>query len=120
MAEYEGWLPSGQSSQNNEKPSVSYRNHNPGNLRYSIFQLGIRDNFAYFYNDTTGMFAMRYDIMCKCQGKTVTGLSGESTLRQLIAKYANVKEEALDNYFQFVIKQCGFGSDIKLKEMLKQ
>jgi len=119
MVEFEGWHPGGISGGQGGVSSVSYRNHNPGNLRYSIFQLGKRDGFAFFYNDATGLFAMRYDIMRKCQGKTRTGLTGESTLKELIKVYSAAEGEALNNYVNFVCDKIGENPDLKIKELIK-
>jgi hypothetical protein len=119
MADFEGWHPGGISGGQGGAQSVAYRNHNPGNLRYSIFQLGIRDGFAFFYNDATGMFAMRFDIMRKCQGKTVTKLNGESTLADLIEVYSAEKGQKLINYTNFVVEKTGFKPEMKLKELVK-
>ena len=119
MTEFEGWHPGGISGGQAGISSVSYRNHNPGNLRYSIFQLGQRDSFAYFYNDATGLFAMQYDIMRKCQGKTVTKLTGESILAELIQVYSAARNEALANYVDFVCERTGFSPEMKLKELIK-
>jgi hypothetical protein len=119
MTEFEGWHPGGMSGGQAGDPSVSYRNHNPGNLRYSIFQLGERDGFSYFYNDATGLFAMRYDIMCKCQGKTQTTLNGESILADLIKIYSASEGEQLNNYVKFVCERTGLKPETKLKELIE-
>jgi len=115
MAEFEGWHPGGISSNQGGDPSASYRNHNPGNLRWSLFQLGQRKGFAYFQDDATGMFAMRFDVMWKCQGKTSLGLTGESTLTDLIKIYAAASGETLNNYVNFICDRTGFKPDTKLK-----
>ena len=119
MVDFEGWHPGGMSGGQAGTPSVSYRNHNPGNLRYSIFQLGKRDGFAYFYNDATGLFAMRFDIMQKCKGRTVTKLTGESTLEELIKVYSASEGIPLNNYVNFVCEQTGFKPEMKLKELIR-
>jgi len=119
MAEYEGWSPVSNPAAKAGGPSVSYRNHNPGNLRSSIFQLGVRDGFAVFYNDATGMFAMRYDIMMKCQGKTKTKLTGESTLKDLIGVWSAGSLEAVTRYTAFVCLRTGFTPQMKLREIIK-
>ena len=119
MLEFEGWHPGGISGGQAGIPSVSYRNHNPGNLRYSIFQVGECDGFAFFYDDNTGLFAMRYDIIRKCQGKTITSLTGESTLVDLIYIYSTAKDDALNNYVEFVCGRTGFTPDMKIGELIK-
>jgi len=119
MAEYEGWSPLNNPLSLNGGPSVSYRNHNPGNLRSSIFQLGVRDGFAVFYNDATGFFAMCYDIMMKAQGKTSTGLNGNSTIRDLIAKWSAGTPETVERYTAFVCSRTGLTPDTKLEKLLK-
>lgn len=118
MAEFEGWYPPFKSGIVKGKPSVSYRNHNPGNLRSSIFALGVRDGFAYFYNDDIGMFALYFDIMRKAQGKTVTKLNGESTIAELIKVYSTSYGSTLKNYVKFVSSRTGLSSKTKLKTLL--
>lgn len=119
MAEHEGWAPDKHPAAKDGGPSVAYRNHNPGNLRSSIFALGVRDGFAFFYNDATGMFAMRYDLMCKCQGKTRTTLNPDSILADLIKVYSASEGEALDRYIQFVVAKTGLSADTKLGDLIK-
>ena len=119
MAEFEGWKPDGNFEKLAKFPSVAYRNHNPGNLRSSIFALGTRDGFAYFLNDATGMFAMQFDIMQKAKGQTVTTLTGFSTISDLIHTYACVAGEALDNYVKYVCSMTGFEPFTQLKEIIK-
>lgn len=119
MSEYEGWSPLKNQLSFGGGPSVAYRNHNPGNLRSSIFQLGVRDGFAVFYNDATGFFAMCYDIMMKAQGKTSTGLNGNSTIRELIAKWSAGTPEAVDKYTAFVCSRTGLTPETKLEKLIK-
>lgn len=118
MAEFEGWKPNGDFSHPAKYPSVAYRNHNPGNLRKSIFQLGVRDEFAFFQNDSVGMFAMQYDIMQKCKGQTVTTLTGFSTISDLIKIYSCAEGEALQNYITHVCKMTGFEPFLQLKDII--
>lgn len=119
MSEHEGWSPIANPSAKAGGPSVAYRNHNPGNLRNSIFQLGVRDGFSVFFNDATGFFAMQYDIMMKCQGKTRTGLTGESSLADLIKTWSASEGEALQNYIFFVCQRTGFTPEMKIKKILE-
>lgn len=119
IAEYEGWLPLKNELSIGGGPSVAYRNHNPGNLRSSIFALGVRDGFAVFYNDATGLFAMCVDIMNKALGKTSTGLNGNSTIRELIAKWSAGTPEAVEKYTAFVCSRTGLTPDTKLEKLIK-
>jgi hypothetical protein len=119
MAEYEGWQPVQGTTTGPQIPSVAYRNHNPGNLRSSIFALGVRDGFAVFYNDATGFFAMMYDIFMKAQGKTSTGLNGKSTLRDLIRVWSAGTPEAVDRYITFVCLRTGLSAKTLLEELIK-
>lgn len=86
MAYHEGW----QSPLDTKTPggSRAFRNHNPGNLRSSIFASGEQDGYAVFKNDHIGWIALHYDILKKARGETSTGLNGKSTIRELIFKYA--------------------------------
>ena len=119
MAEYEGWAPDKHPSAKGGGPSVAYRNHNPGNLRSSIFALGVRDDFAFFYNDATGLFAMMYDLMCKCQGKTRTTLNPDSMLQELIQIYSASEGDALKKYVDFVCSRTGLAPEMKIGELIK-
>lgn len=119
MAEFEGWKPDGNFEKSAKFPSVAYRNHNPGNLRSSVFALGERDGFAFFISDMVGMFAMQYDIMQKARGKTVTTLTGNSTIADLISIYACVKDEALQNYLNHITARTGFDQFMQLKDIIK-
>lgn len=119
MAEVEGWKPDGEFDKLAKFPSVAYRNHNPGNLRSSPLALGVRDEFAYFLNDTVGMFAMQWDIMKKCKGETVTTLSGDSVIGQLIQIYSASEGDVLENYVKRVCEMTGFDTFTQLKEIIK-
>jgi len=119
MAEFEGWKPDGEFSKPVFFPSVAYRNHNPGNLRLSPFQLGVRDTFAFFLNDNVGMFAMQWDIMKKCKGETSSTLTGNSTISDLIQIYSACEGEELGNYIVHVTKATGFDPFMQLKDIIK-
>ena len=120
MAEFEGWDPSGQKFNTGEKPSVAYRNHNPGNLRSSIFEMGKRDGFAFFLSDFVGYFALQYDIMQKCRGKTITRLNGESTLHDLVRVYSGENLEVVENYVSHIEKRTGFSRTTKLETFITE
>lgn len=119
IVEFEGWLPGRYTPRVSEAASVSYRNHNPGNLRTSPFSLGERDEFAYFLNDDVGFFALMWDLWKKAKGETSTVLNGEASLALLIEVYSNETGEILENYIRFAIQKTGMTRDTKLKELLK-
>jgi len=119
MAEAEGWKANGEFDKQAKFPSVSYRNHNPGNLRSSPFALGVRDGFAYFLNYQVGMFAMQYDIMKKCKGETQTTLTGDSTIYDLIAIYTSALDIELQTYLNLVCTRTGVEPFSRLKEIIK-
>lgn len=118
IVEHEGWSPQNSLQNVQTMPSVSYRNHNGGNLRASPFALGTRDGFAFFVDDNTGFFALVWDLWKKCNGQTSTGLTGESLLCDLIAKYAPPAENDTQAYIQAVGKATGFLPTKPLKEFV--
>lgn len=118
MKTHEGWLPVG--SQEAPSGSRSYRNHNPGNLRRSPFAYLIEDNFAVFESDELGIFAFIWDIYNKCTGNTTTGLNGESSIRDLIFKWAPPTDNNnSQRYVEAVCRMTGYLETMKLKELLK-
>lgn len=73
------------------KNSRSWRNNNPGNLRGTPLKIGAYlddDNYLKFPDYHSGMYAMLFDLHCKCFGKTSTGLGPDSSLGELIHAYA--------------------------------
>lgn len=119
IAEHEGWNPMTGGGANGTEPTVAYRNHNPGNLRSSVFEVGKRDGFAVFLNDQVGFAALVFDIWSKAQGKTVTKLNGASTLRDLVYVWAPPHENDTENYIKFVEMRTGLASTTTLGELIR-
>ena len=119
IALYEGWEPDNSVASVPEAGSASYRNHNPGNLRSSPFQLGERGGFAYFYNDDIGFSALLYDLWIKAKGKSTTGLKATSTIREFIFKYAPPVENDSEAYLAFILQQTGFAENLQLGQLLE-
>jgi len=117
---HEGWKPMQESRISGSEPSVSYRNHNPGNLRYSPFMVGERDGFAVFISDDVGFMALVWDIWSKCKGKTSSGLNGDSTLAAVISVYAPRTENDTDAYIDCILHRTGFARSTKLGDLVKQ
>jgi hypothetical protein len=60
IKEFEGWYPN----------SRSYRNNNPGNLRYSKFQAGTEDNFSYFETYEEGWNGLLFQLRIAADGRS--------------------------------------------------
>jgi len=104
----EGWIP--------EIASLSFRNHNPGNLKSSPFALGTHDGFAYFLNDSVGFFSLMWDLAKKCRGETRTKLNGQATLEELVRVFsAETEPIKLSSYLSIVIRVTGKGRNTKLE-----
>lgn len=117
MAEHEGWgMPSPGKPNGGTR---AYRHHNPGNLRRSIFQHSVIDDFAVFPSDHIGWVAFEYDIMQKAKGNTITGLNGESTIADLLYKWAPPADNNdTEAYIKSVEQKSGLPRTTKLKELL--
>jgi len=118
MTEQEGWFPIGVP----EFPagSRSFRNHNPLNLRTSPFMYKQDDGFAVFKNDTEGLNAAIWDIGQKARGLSATGLTGLSTLKDLIDIWAPTSDGNDPNsYLTNVCLMTGFKPDMPLNALLE-
>ena len=111
---HEGWRPG----------SRSYRNCNPGNLRWSKFEdshegdWSTGDRYSIFRSIGAGFTALRYDLMCKATGKTSAwhdadkdgvkdqgeGLTPDDTLSELFKVYA--PEEDQNDPTSYAIQAC--------------
>lgn len=120
MSSFEGWNPMKGSTPLSRTPTLSYRNHNPGNLRRSPFQAGQRDGFAVFHNDVLGFFALCWDINAKATGNTSTGLTGESTIEEFIHVWAPPSENNTGTYVEFVEKHSRIPRTTKLKDLVAE
>ena len=94
---FEGW--------HTNPPSRSYRNNNPGNLRWSKFaNPESSDGFATFYDYFSGFRALLYDLHCKCTGKTSTNLGPNSSILDLITAYAPAEDDNVPmDYTYYVV-----------------
>jgi hypothetical protein len=108
IMKFEGWAPG----------SKSYRNRNPGNLEDS------NGNYHVFQSLVEGYSALLSDLRAKFQGKTKTGLGPDSTLIQLMMKYApptdnNPTQAYTDFICGWVTKALGITvtQDTPLKEL---
>ena len=117
MAEHEGWFAPGDRA--STAASRSFRNHNPLNLRYSPFQYSSDEGYSVFRDCIDGFRAAEWDIMMKAQGKTSTGLHGDSSLRDLIETWAPIEDgNDPDAYLKHVCAMTGFEPSMTLKTLL--
>ena len=116
IIKHEGWLPANEERKFNG--SRSFRNNNPGNLRSSPFENGKDGGYSTFTNVDIGRKALVWDLKKKSIGETSTGLSGESTLADLIRVYAPVSDgNKTDAYIQAVMTATGLRHDKKIGEI---
>ena len=116
IAEKEGWMSA--LERPSTKGSRSYRNHNPGNLRHSPFQIGVIEGYAIFKSDMDGFAALIWDLRQKSIGNTSTGLTPDATLRDLIevwAPYTDLNDT--DKYIADVVQMTGFKETDRLKDI---
>lgn len=120
ISEYEGWSPYATASSGARPGSVSYRNHNPGNLRSSPFQAGERDGFAVFFDDHVGFMALCYDLWIKASGRSQTGLQASDTIARLFEVYAPPVENDTKAYTDFIVARTGYASEMTLADLLTE
>ena len=111
IQESEGWVAG----------SRSYRNHNPGNLKYAG-QAGTtgpdKEGFCVFINDQLGFHALVRQLGIACAGQS-KAYSPDMTLKDFTIKYAQPKsEQALENYLKPIISRLGVPSDIQIKNIV--
>ena len=89
--------------------TASWRNNNPGNLRYSKFQTGTSaSGFAIFPDYKTGLHALWYDLYLKCTGGSRLKLGPKATIKDLIYVYAPPYDQNnTDAYVKAVCDYCG-------------
>jgi hypothetical protein len=114
IQQFEGWY----------KGSLSYRNNNPGNLKWSplMDELGLKksDGFVKFQTYMQGLFALLHDLHSKCLGKTSTNLGPKSTVLELFKTYAPASDKNNpEGYAKFVVgKIDGATLDTELGDLV--
>ena len=92
--------------------TLAQKNHNPLNLRWSKFMTHSVNNFAVFLNDEMGWKGCLYDLCKKCKGETVTKLTAESSLKDLIYTWSATDQAP---YLNYVCQKLKVSKDFKLK-----
>ena len=117
IIKHEGWFPA--NPKTGYKGSRSWRNNNPGNLRSSKFAIGTDGGYAKFKTAEEGKMALRWDLTQKAKGETVTGLTGSSTIEDLINVYAPASDKNnVEAYIKSIEYQTGLERDTKLEDLL--
>ena len=112
IKEQEGWF----------EGSRSFRNHSPGNLRYTTYvkSLGAvgrdKDNFAIFADDADGMFALK--TFCLDSAKDILAKYHNCTILSFCQSYApSFDNNKPDAYASHLALKVGVDVNRKLKEL---
>lgn len=98
--------------------SLSYRNHNPGNLRWSPTQIGQRDGFSYFSTYEQGWKALLHQLTIAADGRS-TVYWPDMTLLQFFDKYAPSSDGNWPKvYAAFVAERIGVPVETPIKNLL--
>jgi hypothetical protein len=119
IAQAEGWIAS-QPGSSYPQGSRSYRNHNPGNLRASIYQVAQEDGFAVFENDMAGIYAIVYQLTLYAKGGSAN-VKPTDTLAAAIAKYSGttIGTPNFNNYMGIVEKIAGVSRNDQVQSLFK-
>lgn len=109
IKEFEGWFPG----------SRSYRQNNPGNLRWSPFETNNIDNFSVFPSYQAGFDALIYQLRLAVEDRSKV-YNSEMTLYEFYQKYAPSEDNNHPtHYAAFVAKKLGVDTRTKLKDLIK-
>ena len=99
--------------------SRSYRLHNPGNLRSSIYQIGQDDGFAVFENDLVGIYAIVYQLTLYATGGS-KNVKPTDTLATAISKYSGttIGTQNFNNYISIIEKIGGVSRNDQVRSLL--
>jgi len=103
------------------KGSRSWRNNNPGNLRFVGQKLAIgqdKDNFCIFVTYDDGYQTLKEMLVNACTGKSAV-YNPNMTLLQFFQKYAPASDNNIPTvYAKFVADKLSVSTQIKIKELL--
>ena len=119
MKEFEGWVEPGMKGRDGKiypDGSLSFRNNNPGNLKWSKFMNGTKNGHAYFDDYETGWKALLFQIEIAFDGRSSV-YKPTDTIADFFRKYceANQKE-----YAGFVCQRLRVEVSTPLSEALKK
>jgi len=115
----EGWDP-GATIVASSLGTRSWRNHNPGNIRLSIFQSGQKDGFAIFDNDIVGFFAIIHQLTLYAAGGSAN-VKPTDSLGFAMAKYSGttIGSPQWNTYIAIVEKISGVSRNDQIKSILQ-
>ena len=100
--------------------SRSYRQHNPGNLRSSIYQTTQEGGFAVFENDMVGIYAVVYQLTLYAKGGSAN-VKPTDTLATAISKYSGttIGSPNFNNYMALIEKMAGISRNDQVQSLFK-
>jgi hypothetical protein len=119
ITQAEGWIARAKNA-SYPQGSRSYRNHNPGNLRASIYQIAQEDNFAVFENDMIGIYAVVYQLTLYANGGSAN-VKPTDTIAVAISKYngTTIGTPAFNNYMSIVEKMSGVSRNDQIRSLFQ-
>ena len=114
IKEEEGWF-----APRKEYPrgSVSWRNNNPGNLRYSKFQVRIKNGYSVFDTYIDGWKALIFQLTIALNGKSKV-YKPHMSLLEFFQKYAPGEDNNRPRkYAQNVASKLGVNINTPIKEL---
>lgn len=98
--------------------SLSYRNNNPGNLRWSPFQAGVRNNFSFFNTYQEGYNALIHQLRIAADGRSSV-YRPDMTILEFFEKYAPSSDNNWPRvYAQYVADRIGVPIETKIKTLI--
>lgn len=108
---FEGWRPG----------SRSYRNCNPGNLRWSPLAVADDGGYCVFATFADGWAALVRDVTLKASGKSRSGVTPSSTLPEFFRIYAPAADNNYpDKYALFVRNRARLPEGCTLADLLER
>lgn len=101
-----------------ESGSLSWRNHNPGNLRWSPYEAGNRNNFSYFNSYEEGWHALIHQLRIAADGRSKV-YRPTMTIRDFFHVYAPSEDNNHpDTYAKFVADYLKVPVETLIKDLI--
>lgn len=99
--------------------TLSFVNHNPGNLRSSPLESGNSGNFAVFANLSEGFFALQYLLWNIAKGY-LSAYPNEQTIGSMLIVYTALDAASAEytNYLEVVCTKSGLTATQLLSELV--